>query len=278
MNSSDLKSHKFIFSKKFGQNFIFDTNLLQAICNDAEVTKLTHVLEIGAGSGTLTKVLAQNAKYVTTFEIDTTLKPILEKSLSEVDNVALLFNDILKVNIPALEAQIKTPYTMVANLPYYITTPIIFKFVEEASNLKQMVIMVQKEVAQRLIAKEGTKNYGTITVMLNAIADIKITRQVNRKMFTPPPNVDSAVIKITFNKYKYNIINLFTFKNLVKSAFAMRRKTLENNLKTIMGLTTEQIQDYFTKLNLSPTIRGEALSVQQFVDLANLIYQSTQKR
>lgn len=265
-----LNQHKFEFSKKFGQNFIYDQNLLQAISNDADINKDTFVLEIGTGSGSLTKVLAQNAKQVLSYEVDPTLKPILQETLKDVPNVQVVFGDILKQDVAQIEKTIGQPYSLVANLPYYITTPILFQFLEQSTQLNKMVVMVQKEVAERLQAKHGTKAYGVISVLVQAQSNVAITRIVNRKLFTPQPNVDSAIIKIEFCN-KYQIQNADLFKRVVKSAFAMRRKTLQNNLKSSFALTPEQIAQVYDTCGFSASIRGEALSVPQFVLLANTL-------
>lgn len=268
---NSIKENNFQFNKKFGQNFIFDSNLLYAIVNDAKVDKNTNVLEIGAGAGTLTKKLAEKAKKVLSFEIDKNLEPILQDTLNGQNNVEIVFKDILKENVKDIESKFNNErYVLVANLPYYITTPIIFKFLEEATNLDRITIMVQKEVAERICALNNTPNYGAITVAINAVAKTKITRIVKRNMFKPAPNVDSAVVNIEFCNL-YEIKNKELFKKVVSSAFAMRRKTLANNLKSSFNLTTEQVEDVLTSLNLKLDIRGEALNIKQFVDLTNIL-------
>lgn len=265
-----IKKHNFKFNKKFGQNFIFDKNLLKAIVGDADIDNNSNVLEIGCGSGTLTKEISAVAKKVVGYEIDNNLKDVLAESLSQCNNVEIVFKDILKTDIKEIESKFDGEYVIIANLPYYITTPIIFKFLEEATRLKKLVIMVQLEVAKRLCAKENTSDYGTITVMLNSLGNCEITRIVKRTMFTPQPNVDSAIVKFEFNN-KYQIKNYKTFSKLVKSAFAMRRKTLNNNLKSSYNYSNEQITKLLSQLLLPDNVRGEALSVEQFVKLSNLI-------
>lgn len=260
------------FNKNFGQNFIFDTNLLKAIVSDGGVTKNTEVLEIGTGAATLTKEIGLQAKKVVSYEIDKTLEPTILNTLRESTNVKVVFNDIMKESMASIEANFEGDYVMVANLPYYITTPIIFKFLENATRLKTMVIMVQKEVAERLVAKHNTPEYGAITAVINAVADTKITRIVKRNMFIPAPNVDSAVVRIDFNKEKYKINNYNNLSKLIKAAFHMRRKTLVNNLKGSFNLDKSKIDEVFNKLNLSPSVRGEALSPEQFVMLSNLLF------
>ena len=233
----NLFESSFKFNKKFGQNFIFDSNLLNAIVSDAGVDENTTVLEIGTGAGTLTRAIAKKAKKVFTFEIDKELEPFLTKTFESYDNIQLNFLDIMKLNLQDFENSINNEkYVMVANLPYYITTPIIFKFLEEAKNLTAMYIMVQKEVADRICAKAGSSDYGSITASIDVRGDAKITRKVNRKMFTPAPNVDSAIVEIKLNPNKFEVVNLRLLERVITASFAMRRKTLANNLKSAFGL------------------------------------------
>ena len=264
-----LKENNFQFNKKFGQNFIFDTNLLSAIVSDAGVDKDTIVLEIGPGAGTLTHKLCEKANKVVSYEIDTNLRPILEENLKDCDNSEIVFGDIMKQKTSDIEAKLGGEYVLVANLPYYITTPIIFKFLEEATNLKSITIMVQKEVAERICAKHNTEDYGAITVQIGAIATAKITRIVKRNMFKPAPNVDSAVVRIDFNLNKYDISNLDLFKKVVTCAFAMRRKTLSNNLKSSFSLSADKVSTLIETCGFKSDIRGEALSIEEFVTLSN---------
>ena len=260
------------FNKNFGQNFIFDTNLLKAIVNDGGVHKYTDVLEIGTGAATLTKEIANQARKVVSYEIDTNLIPTISNTLNGVDNAQVVFRDIMKEDMAAIEANFSEDYIMVANLPYYITTPIIFKFLENATKLKTMVIMVQKEVAERLCAKCNTAEYGAITAVINAVANTKITRIVKRNMFIPAPNVDSAVVRIDFDKNKYNVNNFDNLSKLIKCAFHMRRKTLVNNLKSSFGMSGERVDNAFKQMNIDKSIRGEVLSPEQFVELSNLLF------
>lgn len=264
-----LSKHNFKFNKSFGQNFIFDTNLLNAIVRDAGINETSTVLEIGAGAGTLTSALSKTAKRVLAYEIDENLKPILQENLKEFDNCEVVFKDILKEPTSEIEKKLNTNYSIIANLPYYITSPIIFKFLEESTMLNKMAIMVQKEVAERMVAKENTKDYGLLTVSVNAIANTKIARIVKRDMFTPAPNVDSAIVLIEMNSKKFDIKNFDLFKQVTKSAFNMRRKTLTNNLKNTFSYSQTQLEKVFEKLSLPINIRGEALSVEQFVNLSN---------
>ena len=268
-----LKKYDFKFNKSFGQNFIFDTNLLRAIASDADIDKSTQVLEIGTGAGTLTKILGDIAKSVVSYEVDKNLKPVIEENLFGVTNVQVKFGDILEQSINSIEQNFSGEYKMVANLPYYITTPIIFKFLEQSTNLKTMVIMVQKEVAERLCASEGSANYGAITASIKLWGNAKITRIVKRNMFVPAPNVDSAIVRIDYEPNKFNISDISLTKQVIRSAFNMRRKTLANNLKTSFNLSSEQIINILNKANLNEKIRGEALPVNKFVEIANLIYE-----
>ena len=268
---SQLKQNDFVFKKKFGQNFITDKNLLDAICNDAQIISTDEVLEIGTGAGTLTKALAEKCQNVVTLEIDNTLREFLAQQFNGISNIQSYFADFMKVDAHEVNGKFTKPFKVVANLPYYITTPIIFKLVEEKYNVKSLTIMVQKEVAERLVAKNGTKDYGSISVQLQAVADVEITRIVKRQMFNPQPNVDSAVVNICFNDNKYDIKNIKVLKRVIDVAFSMRRKTLSNCFKTKMNLTEDQITTLFNKLNIPLTIRGEALSVEQFVEFSNLL-------
>ena len=271
MNNQYLKDNDFKFNKSFGQNFIFDQNFLNSIV-DLVVNENDTVLEIGAGAGTLTKAISKKAKKVLSFEIDKNLEPILKENLKDHSNCEIIFQDIMKVDISDLEEKLGGEYIMVANLPYYITTPIIFKFLENAKNLKSMSIMVQLEVAERLTAKAGTKEYGAITPAIDYRANAKIIKRVGRHMFTPVPNVDSAIVKIDFVKNKYNILDTHTLDETIKCVFAMRRKTLANNLKTHFHLSTDDINQICRKAKISPTTRGETLDTSSLVNLANEIY------
>lgn len=270
MNSQILKDNNFKFNKAYGQNFIFDKNFLKSIV-DLVVTPEDTVIEIGAGAGTLTAMLASTAKKVISFEIDKSLQPILAQSLADYDNCQVIFEDIMKVDIDKLEKDLDTDYIIVANLPYYITTPIIFKFMENANRLKSMSIMVQMEVAERLVAKPNTKSYGAITPAIDYRGDAKIIKKVGRHMFTPVPNVDSAIVKIDFNQHKFDILNAHTLDDTIKCVFAMRRKTIANNLKNHFHLDMSQIEKVCKSCNISPSSRGETLDTLALVNLSNEI-------
>ena len=266
-----IRDNNFEFKKKFGQNFITDTNLLQAICDDAQIDNNDEVLEIGVGAGTLTKILSQNAQKVVGYEIDKTLVDVLKMSLAGCENATVVFKDFLKENASEISKNFTKPFKVVANLPYYITTNIIFKLIEPEFAVKSLTLMVQKEVAERLVAKAGTKDYGTISAELGAIGEVKITRIVDRKMFYPEPNVDSAVINIKIDRNKFAIDDWQMFQKVVKASFSMRRKTLSNCLKSFFGINVDNIKKLLAELDLSPNVRGEGLTIEQFVNLSNNI-------
>lgn len=268
-NIEILNKHNFKFNKAYGQNFIFDKNFLQSIV-DGIIDKNTTVLEIGPGAGTLTSILCENSKKVIAFEIDKNLKPILEENLAKYNNVEVIFNDIMKVDISEIEEKLKEDYVIVANLPYYITTPIIFKFLENATRLKSLIIMVQLEVAERLCAKPGSKEYGAITPAIDYRGDAKIIKKVNRTMFTPVPNVDSAIVKIDL-KNKYNITNRKIVNDTIKCIFAMRRKTLENNIKSYFNLSSEIVDKIIEECNFPKQLRGEKLTTDEIIKLSSVI-------
>ncbi len=264
-----IKENNFEFKKKFGQNFIFDTNLLSAIVKDSQITNQDVVLEIGVGAGTLTQEICKSAKYVFGFEIDECLAPIIKQNV-KATNFELIMRDFMKVPNSEIENLAPNGFKVVANLPYYITTPIIFKLLE-IKGLQSLSIMVQKEVAERIVAKPATKNYGTITAQIDAIANASIARIVSRKMFCPEPNVDSAIVKIDIVNNKFEIKNYQLLKKLIDCAFAMRRKTLSNNLKTAFNLSGEKINNLCESVGISPSVRGETLTTQQFVTLSNFL-------
>lgn len=267
-----LKQNNFTFKKQFGQNFITDTNLLNAIVQDAKVDKGDQVLEIGTGAGTLTRALATASDKVLTIEIDRSLKPILEQTFAEYDNIELCFADFMKVSSKELNSHFSGQFKVVANLPYYITTPIIFKLLSEGFNVKSITIMVQKEVAERLTSSSGTKNYGAITAQIDSVADVTLMRSVDKKMFTPSPKVDSAIVSINLRPNKYKVLDRALLSKVIEVAFSMRRKTLSNCLKSKLNLTQEQVDLVYENLGFHPQIRGEVLDTSQFVSLANEIY------
>lgn len=266
-----LNQTNFEFKKKFGQNFISDTNLLLAICKDANLQATDQVLEIGVGAGTLTKALAQNCKKVVGYEIDTTLQDVLQISLAGVENAAVVFKDFLSADVEEVKSHFSGKFKVVANLPYYVTTDIILRLLQTDFDVESISIMVQKEVAERLVAKCGTKDYGSLTAEIASVADAKITRIVNRNMFNPVPNVDSAIVNIVLNKNKFDIADKIFHTKVIRAAFSMRRKTLANCFKANFGLTSDQLAQLFEQTNLASTIRGESLSAEQFVNISNTL-------
>ena len=265
-----IRKHGFSFKKAFGQNFLTDENLLDEIVESAGVTDSDTVLEIGCGAGALTRALAKKAKRVIGYEIDKTLKPLLEDVLDGFDNVEIVFKDVMKERIADIDAKLGK-YILVANLPYYITTPIIMQFLEVSNNVSAMVIMVQEEVAYRLCAKEGTADYGAITVAINLRGDAEIVKNVPRDMFTPPPNVDSAVVKITIDNDKFKDLDLKNIRNVVKAGFGNRRKMLVNNLMMAFKLNRAQAEAVLNNSNISLTARGEELSSDDYIKLSEEI-------
>ncbi len=266
-----LKREGFSFSKKYGQNFITDFALLDDIACDAVLGAEDTVLEIGAGAGTLTAALAKKAKRVVSFEIDRTLQPVLERTLTEFDNVELIFDDITKWEESELDELVgDKSYKVVANLPYYITTPLLFMFLERKNAPSSITVMVQKEVAERICATEKKGDYGALSVSVALRGKAEITRIVNRVKFTPPPNVDSAIVKITLTG-KVDCRDEKGLYALVKKAFAMKRKTLVNNLSAGYGISKAQAAEVLSVLDLPPTVRAEQLSPKQFIALSDLL-------
>lgn len=266
-----LRENNFTFEKKYGQNFLTDDTLLGDIVEKAGVNKNTVAVEIGVGAGTLTLQTAKRVKKVFGFEIDETLKPILSKTLKDCDNVEIIFKDIMKISIDELEDIVQENYTVIANLPYYITSPIIMLFIEQATKCDGIVVTVQKEVAERLCAKPSSSDYGSITVAVNAVGDAEIIEYIGREKFLPPPNVDSAVVKIDINRNKYDVKDFNKFKKLVRSSFIMKRKTLVNNLIKSYGLSRADCEKALTAIGADVNCRAENLSALDFIKLSELI-------
>ena len=258
----DGKFFNIYFNKKFGQNFIFDKNLLMAIAADAGVTKEDVVLEIGAGAGTLTAALAASAKEVIAYEIDENLRPVLEERLGSLPNVRVVFEDYMKRKEP-----LPPVFKVVANLPYYVTTPILMSLIEGEERPESVTVMVQKEVAERLVAAPGSAEYGAITASISLVADAEITRIVGRKNFIPPPNVDSAVVRITLRDKGYSQGEISLARTLIRAAFNMRRKTLSNALAGALG-GKDRAAEIIAAAGFAPTARGETLSAEDYVKLA----------
>jgi len=270
-----LQKYNFNFQKKFGQNFLIDTHVLEKIIDASEITKEDCVLEIGPGIGTMTQYLAESAREVIAVEIDKALIPILGDTLKAYDNVTIINDDILKVDINKIveEKNDGRAIKVVANLPYYITTPIIMGLFESHVPLKSITIMVQKEVADRMQVGPGTKDYGALSLAVQYYAKPEIVANVPPNCFIPRPNVGSAVIRLT--RYEQPPVEVkdekFMF-NLIRASFNQRRKTLVNGLQNGgLGLTKEAIMSALENMNLLTTIRGEALTLEQFAQLSNLL-------
>lgn len=266
-----LRESDFKFAKKFGQNFLTDENLLDDIVLKSGVSENTTVVEIGAGAGTLTRAIAKRAKKVYAFEIDENLKPVLSKTLEGVYNAEVVFGDIMKTPIESLENMVGEDYMVVANLPYYITTPVITLFLEKATRVTGISVTVQKEVALRLAAEPKTSDYGAITVAVRLAGSAEIIKEIGRELFLPPPNVDSAVVKITIDKNKLAGVDRQKYRDLVRIAFTMRRKTLANNLIKGYGFTRDEAESTLKKANLPVTVRGEELSEYDYKNLLEVI-------
>ncbi len=273
-----LQKHSFKFNKRYGQNFISDINLLDKIVDGANISKTDVVLEIGCGAGTLTHRLCERAGKVYGYEIDKSLQPVLADALSGVDNCEITFRDVMREKTSEIEAHIGEKYVIVANLPYYITSPLVMKFVEQAKNCRSIVIMVQNEVADRLCAAPDTPEYGAITVGVNAVCDCEKLFFVSREMFFPRPNVDSAVIKLDFNEQKYDIRSREVYREVVRAAFASRRKTLANNLSQGLKISKADAENLINSCDLSPACRGEVLSAEQFARLSNKVCDFREKK
>lgn len=269
-----INKYSFAFQKKFGQNFLIDSNVLQSIIRGAEITKDDFVLEIGPGIGTMTQYLCEAARQVVAVEIDKMLIPILEDTLSEYDNVEVINQDVLKVDIKSLadEKNNGKPIKVVANLPYYITTPIIMGLFESGVPIDSITIMVQKEVADRMQTGPGSKDYGALSLAVQYYATAKVILNVSATCFMPRPNVDSAVIKLT--RHKEPTVNVADEKlmfKIIRASFNQRRKTLVNGLKNSpeLSFSKEQIVKAIEKIGKPETIRGEALTLEEFAELAN---------
>ena len=269
----ELTKENFNFKKKFGQNFIVDKNIINSIINKSNIDKDTLVIEIGPGAGSLTTELGKVAKNVIAYEIDKTLKPILETK--NLKNTTIIYEDFLKRNV--LEDIKKYNYQkiyVVANLPYYITTPIIIKLIEDKLNIDKIVVMVQKEVGDRFKAKPNTKEYNSLSIFLNYYYTVEKLLDVSKNVFIPKPNVDSIVISLTKKEDKIKVNNEKLFFKLVRDSFKQKRKTLKNNLK---GYNLEKIEEVLKKHNLDLTIRAEALPIEIFAEIANNLKEGDEK-
>lgn len=267
---SVLEKHGFRFKKQFGQNFISDGNLLKSIVDASGITSNTTVVEIGCGAGTLTRAIAETAKKVYAFDIDRDLQPVLAETLAGLDNVEVIFRDFNKLDLQAFENEIEE-YTVVANLPYYITTPLVTKLLEESEKAQGLSIMVQEEVAERFCAKENTPEYGAITAAIALKGNAKIVKRVSRNLFYPRPNVDSAVVKIEFERGRVAVKDEKAYRQTVKCAFLNRRKTLENNLMNFFGVSRERAKEILSLAGVEEKARGETLSPQRLAVLSDVL-------
>ncbi len=273
-----LERHGFTFKKSFGQNFLTDTNILQKIVDTAEIDKNVNVIEIGPGIGALTEFLAENAAEVMAFEIDDRLIPILADTLRDFDNVKVINEDILKSD---LQSRIKEfanpdlPIKVVANLPYYITTPILMHLIESKIPFAEFVVMMQKEVADRISAEPNTKAYGSLSIAVQYYMTAKIAFIVPRTVFVPAPNVDSAILKMTRREQPLvQVKDEDFFFRVSKIGFVHRRKTLWNNLTSHFGKADEikaKLEQALEMAEIKPSIRGEALSIAEFAKLADAL-------
>ena len=273
-----LERHGFTFKKSFGQNFLTDTNILQKIVDTAEIDKNVNVIEIGPGIGALTEFLAENAAEVMAFEIDDRLVPILEDTLRDHDNVNVINEDVLKADLQTRVKEFKNselPIKVVANLPYYITTPILMHLIESKIPFAEFVVMMQKEVADRISAEPNTKAYGSLSIAVQYYMTAKVAFVVPRTVFVPAPNVDSAILKMTRRKQPLvEVKDEDFFFRVSKASFVHRRKTLWNNLTSHFGKSEEvknKLEQALENAAIKPSIRGEALSISDFARLSDAL-------
>lgn len=273
-----LERHGFTFKKSFGQNFLTDTNILQKIVDTAEIDKNVNVIEIGPGIGALTEFLAENAAEVVAFEIDERLVPILEDTLRDHDNIKVINEDVLKADLQTRVKEFKNPnlpIKVVANLPYYITTPILMHLIESKIPFAEFVVMMQKEVADRISAEPNTKAYGSLSIAVQYYMTAKVAFVVPRTVFVPAPNVDSAILKMTRREQPLvEVKDEDFFFRVSKISFVHRRKTLWNNLTSHFGKSEEvktKLEQALENVNIKPSIRGEALSIPDFARLSDAL-------
>lgn len=271
-----IQKYNFDFQKKFGQNFLIDSHVLEKIIDAAHITRDDFVLEIGPGIGTMTQYLSEHAREVMAVEIDHNLIPILKETLAGYDNVEVLNEDILKVDIGKIAEKKNQgrPIKVVANLPYYITTPIIMGLFEKNVPMDSLTVMVQKEVAQRMQAEPGTKDYGALSLAVQFYAEPYIVANVPPNCFMPRPKVGSAVIRLTrYKDMPVKVKNEQLMFSIIRASFNQRRKTLQNgiNNSSTLHFSKEQVVEALDKMGLSPKIRGEALSLEQFARLSDLL-------
>lgn len=273
-----LERHNFTFKKSFGQNFLTDTNILQKIVDTAEIDKTVNVIEIGPGIGALTEFLAENAAEVMAFEIDDRLIPILEDTLRDFDNVSVVNEDVLKSDLQTRIKSFKNPdlpIKVVANLPYYITTPILMHLIESKIPFAEFVVMMQKEVADRISAEPNTKAYGSLSIAVQYYMTAKVAFIVPRTVFVPSPNVDSAILKmVRRDQPAVSVKDEDFFFKISKACFVHRRKTLWNNLTAYFGKSDDvkkALETALEQAEIAPSLRGETLSLEQFAKLADAL-------
>ncbi|MCC0638108.1 MULTISPECIES: 16S rRNA (adenine(1518)-N(6)/adenine(1519)-N(6))-dimethyltransferase RsmA [unclassified Clostridioides] len=269
-----VQKHNFKFSKSLGQNFLIDSNIIDKILDGARVTEGDNIIEVGPGIGTLTREMGKVAEKVVAIEIDRNLIPILKDTLSDLENIEVINQDILKVDIQELVKDKLNggPVKLVANLPYYITTPIVMKFLEEDIPVTDIVVMVQKEVADRMNAVPSTKDYGALSIAVQYYCETEIVAKAPRHMFIPQPNVDSTVIGLHVRaEKKYDVHNEELFFKTVKASFGQRRKTLLNSLGGLGFLNKDEIREILKEANIDEKRRGETLSIEEFAVLSNIV-------
>ncbi len=269
-----VKKHGFKFTKSLGQNFLIDDNIVDKIVAGAGIGPGDKIIEVGPGIGTLTREMASRAQNLMAVEIDKNLIPILEDTLEDYDNVKIVNEDIIKADIRGLidENLGGGPVKLVANLPYYITTPIIMRFLEENINVTDIVVMVQKEVAERMNAQPGGKDFGALSVAVQYYCDTEIVAKVPRHLFVPQPNVDSIVIALRVRpERKYKVDDEDLYFKVVKAAFGQRRKTLLNSISSMGNLSKDQVKEALEEAGIDPKRRGETLSLDEFAILSNVI-------
>ncbi len=269
-----VKRHGFKFTKSLGQNFLIDDNIVDKIVAGAGIGPSDKIIEVGPGIGTLTREMASRAGALMAVEIDKNLIPILTDTLGDYENVKIVNEDIIKADIRGLidENLSGGPVKLVANLPYYITTPIIMRFLEEDINVTDIVVMVQKEVAERMNAQPGGKDFGALSVAVQFYCDTEIVAKVPRHLFVPQPNVDSIVIALRVRpERKYRVDNEDLFFKVVKAAFGQRRKTLLNSIASMGNLTKDMVKEALEEAGIDPKRRGETLSLDEFANLSNVI-------
>lgn len=262
-----LEKNGFSLKKKFGQNFIIDENVINSIIDKSKIDKDTLVIEVGPGAGSLTYKLGISAKKVICYEIDTTLENVLKENTRDLNNVKIIYQDFLKANVlDDIKGYEYKKLYFVANLPYYITTPIIIKIIEDCIPVDKMVFMVQKEVGNRFKALPGSKEYGSLSVYLNYYFDVKKILDISRHVFMPEPNVDSIIVEFSKKEILLAVKNEEVFFKLIRDSFTQKRKTLRNNLK---GYDLEKIEEVLNRHNLDLSVRAEQLSTEIFIEIAN---------